>query len=33
MVSYSHNVKEEIDWKNFGFEYNDQTKTYYTKTN
>ena len=29
MLSYSDNVMEEIDWKNFGFEYNDETKSYY----
>ena len=26
---YSDNVMEEIDWKNFGFEYNNETKSYY----
>ena len=29
MLSYSDNVMEEIDWKNFGFESNDETKFYY----
>ena len=29
MLSYSDNVMEEIDWKNFGFEYHDETKSYY----
>ena len=29
MLSYSDNVVEEIDWKNFGFEYNEETKSYY----
>ena len=29
MLSYSDNVMEEIDWKNFGFEYNDETESYY----
>ena len=29
MLSYSNNVMEEIDWENFAFEYNDETKYYY----
>ena len=30
MLSYSDNVMEEIHWKNSGFEYNDETKAYYS---
>ena len=32
ILSYSDNVMEEIDWKNFGFEYNSETKSYYPIT-
>ena len=29
MLSYSNNPVEEIDWKNFGLQYNNETKAYY----
>ena len=29
ILGYSDNVMEEIDWKNFGFEYSNESKAYY----